>query len=49
MSHPSTTTDMLILDAHFKMDIGAFYKSVYYNMVMSKIRQFCGDTSLIKK
>jgi hypothetical protein len=44
-----TTRNMLIYDAHFKTDISAFYRSVFYHMVMSKIRWFIGDPSLIKK
>jgi hypothetical protein len=44
-----TTRDMLIYDTHFKTNISAFYKSVFYHMVMRKVRQFVRDPSLIKK
>ncbi|KAL5660134.1 hypothetical protein ACJX0J_027259, partial [Zea mays] len=34
---------------HLKTNISAFYRSVFYHTVMSKVRRFVGDPSLMKK
>jgi predicted aspartyl protease len=46
---PPALLEICLFKTHFKTDTCAFYRSVFYHMVMNMVRHFVGHLSLIKK